>query len=131
MRPGTGRWSPVRPRRAGRRWTTSPRVVARSPRLRRPGGGRLSRWSDRLRPPGGLVDGEEDPEAGVAGRRLDANVAVVTAYDDAVADVESEAGAPADVLGGEERLEDARPQLGRDARAGVANLDDDAVLVPG
>src|SRR3712207_4739117 len=44
-------------------------------------------------------------------------------------DGEAEAGAAARVFGGEERVEDAREGLGRDAGAGVGHLDAHALAV--
>ena len=72
---------------------------------------------------------EPDLEAGVAGLGLHLDVAVVPVHDDPPADVQAEAGALADALGGEERLEDPVPDLGRDAGPGVADLDQHAVPV--
>ena len=57
---------------------------------------------------------------------LDLDRAAV-ALDELVHDRQAEAGALADVLGGEERIPDPRQDLGRDARAVVADLDLDAV----
>ena len=53
---------------------------------------------------------------------LEPQLAVV-AHDDALGDVEPQAGALADGLGGEEGVEDARLQLGGDPRPVVADLD--------
>src|SRR5437763_15312742 len=78
-----------------------------------------------------LIDRQQHLEAGVARLRLHADVAVVATDDDAIADVETEAGAVADILGREEGLEDAPLQFGRDSRSRVADLDEDAVAFPG
>jgi hypothetical protein len=68
-----------------------------------------------------LVERQADAEAGVAGLGADAEVAAVLA-DDAHGVVEAEAEALAGRLGGEERLEDAVLQLGRNAGAGVPDF---------
>ncbi len=57
------------------------------------------------------------------GSERDGQVAVVLVHDDPPGDVQPQPGALADRLGGEERLEDPRDDVGRDARAGVADLD--------
>src|SRR5206468_7032391 len=62
--------------------------------------------------------------------RLDADVPAVF-LDDAVGDREPEAGAGPDLLGREERVEDALLQLTRDARACVGEPDPDPVGVGG
>jgi len=53
------------------------------------------------------MQGQPDLEAGVAGHRLDPQVAMVLLHHDAPGDVEAEPGALAHRLGGEEGLEDA------------------------
>ena len=58
----------------------------------------------------------------------DGDLAAVAPDDDPPGDVEAEAGALAHVLGREERLEDVRPDVGRDARPGVRHLDHHALL---
>ena len=77
-----------------------------------------------LRPPdqpsGSVTRSTVPPSAGV-----DLDLAAVPLHHDAPGDVEPEAGALADVLGREERLERARRDLRRHARAGVGDLDDD------
>src|ERR1039458_1640392 len=50
-------------------------------------------------------------------------------HNDAVGDIEAQPAALAHVLGGEERLEDARLYLGRDAGSVVADLDHDVGAV--
>src|SRR5262249_61837196 len=72
---------------------------------------------------------QQDLEAGVAWRRGDAEVAAVALHDDPPADVQSEAGAPADGLGGEERLEDSAAARFGECRAGVVDLDQHAVAI--
>ena len=62
---------------------------------------------------------------GRSGLRLDADVAAVVLRDDALDDVEAEAGAEPDRLGGEERLEDARLDVLGNAVAIVDDPDDD------
>src|SRR6478735_2972358 len=57
--------------------------------------------------------------------RLDVDVPRVTFDDDAPRDVQAEAGALADVLGREERLERVGLDLGGHAGPGVGDLDDD------
>src|ERR1700716_516899 len=80
---------------------------------------------------GRLIDGEQRLDAGVARLRLHADVAVVATDDDAIADVQTEAGAVANVLGREERFEDAPLQLGRNSGPGVADLDKDPIVFSG
>src|SRR5688500_17020001 len=58
--------------------------------------------------------------------RVDGEAAAVALRDDAVRGVEPESRALADPLGGEERLEDALADVGRDARAVVTDLDERA-----
>src|SRR5919106_4007330 len=77
----------------------------------------------------GAGDRQQHPEAGVAGRGGDPQVAAVALDHDAPADVEAEAGALADRLGGVEGLEDVGQDRLGDARAGVGDLDDQAVAV--
>ena len=48
---------------------------------------------------------------GLAGFAGEANVAAIRADDDAMGDVQTQAGADADGFGGKERLEDALPVL--------------------
>src|SRR5690242_223422 len=48
---------------------------------------------------------EQDAEDGLAGPRVDGDLAVVAVDDDAACDVEAKPGAFADILGGVERLE--------------------------
>ena len=75
----------------------------------------------------GQVDAEPAPHAGA----LDLDPAAVVG-DDAVADAQAQAGPAAERLGGEERVEDPRQHVGRDAAAVVGDLDDDlAVDRPG
>ena len=52
-----------------------------------------------------MADGDLDLEGGFAGGRGDGDGAVVAFDDDALGDVQAEAGAFADVLGGIESLE--------------------------
>src|SRR5690348_5351801 len=75
----------------------------------------------------GFRQREQDGECGVARLGADADVAVVFLDDDAVADVEAESGAFADGFGREERLEDAGADFGRDAGAGVVDIDGEAL----
>ena len=65
---------------------------------------------------------------GLAGPRIDDDGAAMAFDDDAPCDVQAEAGALADVLGGEEGLEGARGHLRWHPEASVADLDDDSVL---
>src|SRR5687767_3816443 len=53
---------------------------------------------------------------------IDSNAAAVVAHD-AVADAQAKAGALPDRLGGEERVEDFRAYVRRDAAAGVGDFD--------
>ena len=80
-------------------------------RTQRPAG-----WSvAQARPPSvrrAFGQREAHDEAGVAGHGLDRQVAAVPRDDDAIRDVQAQPGALADRLGGEERLEDALPDLG-------------------
>ena len=62
------------------------------------------------------VDRQAHPEARVAGHRLHRQVAVVLLDHDPPGDVQPEAGALPDRLGGEERFEDAPDDVVRDAR---------------
>src|SRR5262245_18036587 len=71
---------------------------------------------------------QEYGEAGVAGLRLDLELAAVL-LDDLVADGEPEPGALAHVLGGEERIEDARQHVGGNAMAVVGDVDRHAAIV--
>src|SRR6187200_1845436 len=66
--------------------------------------------------------GGRGPWLGVEG-----DLPAVTIDDDAPSDVEAEARALADILGGEERLEDAAGERRIDAVAGVGDVDDDGV----
>src|SRR5439155_20943399 len=66
-------------------------------------------------------------DGAVARRAIDRDLSPEAA-DDAVADRQPQAGAFADVLGGEERIEHAGGDLGRHAVAGVLDLDDRAAL---
>src|SRR5918993_3937952 len=76
----------------------------------------------------GRGDGERDAEGGAAtGRALDGDVAGVLLHD-AVGDGEAEAGAAPDALGREERVVEAGDVLGRDADAGVDDLDGDGAV---
>src|SRR5207253_11306233 len=66
---------------------------------------------------------QADPEGGAfAHAALEADRSAV-ALDDVLDDRQPQAGALAFFLGGEERLEDARPQRLVDADAGVGDLD--------
>src|SRR5437764_3002292 len=71
-----------------------------------------------------------DLEPGVPRLGEDLDVAAVAVDHDPVGDVQAQAGTLADRLGGEERLEDPRPDLLRDTRPAVADLDQDAVVLP-
>src|SRR5712671_4423226 len=66
---------------------------------------------------------QEHPEGGAGARRALHFDAPVVRRDDAVCDREPEAGPTADVLGREERLEDASEALRRNARTVVADAD--------
>src|SRR5690606_31260508 len=59
----------------------------------------------------------------------DGDVAAVPVDHDPVAHVQPEAGAVPDRLRGEERLEDPAAHVGWDARPGVADLDEHALVV--
>ena len=74
---------------------------------------RLSAFS--LRRGDGDVDWQADDEAGVAGLGLNFKLPGKLLRDDAVNDLETEAGAGALGLSGEERLEDVRKYVGRNA----------------
>ena len=56
---------------------------------------------------------------------VDGDLPRVALDDDPPGDVEAEAGAPADLLGREERLERAGRHLGGHPGAGIGDLDDD------
>ena len=66
----------------------------------------------------------------LAGLGLDAEIAVVTADHDPVADVQAQSRALPDLLGREERIEDAALEFGRDSRSGVTDLDQHTIPVP-
>ena len=95
--------------------------------------GRPRRHRGAARGDPGLVAGrprrDVHPHPGVAGTRVDLDRPAVPLDDDPAGDVEPEAGALADVLGGEERLEDPAGHVLGDAGSGVADLDDHAVAV--
>ena len=76
--------------------------------------------------PPGRVDRQGDDEAGALGARVDLDPPAVARHH-VVRDVEAEAGALARRLGRVERLEQARPDVRRDARPGVADGDAHAV----
>src|SRR5215469_6966393 len=95
----------------------------------RPEGHRAQRINeDRRRPQKwpleGLVDGDADLEAGVAGDRGERDSAAHLS-DKAMDSVKAEPGTVADALGGEERLEDAGLNGFGDAGAVVTNFDED------
>ena len=75
------------------------------------------------------LDGDANPQHGFTRSGVDGDRATVAVDDDATCNVEAEAGALADALGGVEGLERALRHLRRHARAGVADLDDDAVAL--
>src|SRR3954470_13837528 len=77
----------------------------------------------------GEGEGQADVEAGVPRLGRDVDGAVVLLDDRLVDNVQAEARADALRLGGEERLEDARLNVRRDARPGVADLDHDPIRV--
>src|SRR3954447_7121299 len=83
----------------------------------------------RRRLAGRTVDRQADLERRPARTGVDADVAVVLLDDDAPGDVQAQPGALADVLGGEERLEDARAHVLGDARTAVGDLDDGVAAV--
>src|SRR5215218_1383181 len=103
-----------------------PRRAARPGSTARALSGSVRELSDA----GALGRGQQDPEPGVAGFGDEPDVTVVLVDHDPVGDVQAKAGALANRLGGEERLEDPVPDVLRDAGAGVANLDADQVAVP-
>src|SRR6478672_11008019 len=88
---------------------------------------RPGRWSGRGSVGG--VDREAHAHAGVARPGLDLDRPAVAIDDDAVGDVEAQAGPAADVLGRVERLERSLLHLRAHARAGVTDLDDDGLSV--
>src|SRR5919199_3425655 len=69
------------------------------------------------------VNRQPNLEAGVAWLGDDADIPTVAADDDAVAHVQAEARALTDVLGGEERLEDALFNIFRYAGTVIRDLD--------
>src|SRR6266702_5763335 len=68
-------------------------------------------------------------ETGVAGLRLHLEIPVMLVHDDPPRDVEAQAGALTDRLGGEERLEDPAGDVGWHARSGVTELDQHLIAV--
>ena len=60
--------------------------------------------------------------------RFDGDVAAVPVDDNPPRDVQSEAGAVTDLLGGVERLEGVCPDVVRHSRAGVGDLHEHAIL---
>src|SRR4029453_11439943 len=76
--------------------------------------------------PWGATGRQQHLEAGVARGRGELQVAAVALHHDPPADVEAQAGALADRLGGVERLEDVGGDRLGDASATVADLDQHA-----
>src|SRR5829696_9622443 len=74
---------------------------------------------------------QPDLKAGVAGSREDADIPTVSADDDPVAHVQTETCALADILGGEERLEDALLDLLGYAGSVVRDLDQQSIAFVG
>ena len=75
-----------------------------------------------------MFDRQEDAEAGaLAGVALDLEAASLV-VDHPVGDAQTQAGAVADALGREERVEDLRQDLVGDAAAVVGDLDDDLAV---
>src|SRR5258705_11985109 len=74
------------------------------------------------------VDGQADFKAGFAGTGFKFNFTAMTVTDDAVTDDQAKAGACADGFGREKRLEHARLDLRRNARAVVHDLDDELIV---
>src|SRR2546423_14549539 len=93
---------------------------------------RVPQWTSRRRRSVGRRLGQRKPdlEPGVPRLGEDPDVAAVTVDHDPVRDVQAQPGALADRLGGEEGLEDAWPDLLRDPRPGVADLDQDVAVLP-
>src|SRR6185312_15826414 len=75
-------------------------------------------------------EGKVDPElASRADAALDLDPAAVLG-NDAVGEAQTEAGSAADRLGGEERVEDLREDIGGDAAAVVLHFDDHLITYP-
>src|SRR5688572_21113332 len=84
---------------------TGSRMVRHSVRVEPRGNGpRGSTWRSAC-PRVSLTDGKDDLEPSIARSRLQADLTAVASDDDPPRDVEAEAGALPDLLGGEERLE--------------------------
>src|ERR1700675_824556 len=66
-------------------------------------------------------------EAGVAGHRVHRNLAMHAGHD-TIDEIETKARAVTDAFGGEKRLKNTRLDLGRDTRAIVCNLYEDALV---
>jgi len=76
-----------------------------------------------------LRDRKTDDEARITGTRFHGDLAVVRIDNDPAYDVETESSAFAHLFGGEERIEDPRNQVARDARALIRDLDNHRVVV--
>src|SRR6266511_1728897 len=79
----------------------------------------------------GLLYGKDDLESSIPRRRLQSDLAAMAADDDLPRDVQAQAGPFPDLLGGEERLEDAGPDLVGHPGTGVPDLDHDAIVLDG
>src|SRR5579859_876004 len=77
-----------------------------------------------------LLNGNAHLKASVAGNGGDADVATHV-LDDAIDNIESQAGAFADAFGGEEWIEDARHCVRWNARAIVGDFDQDEIVFAG
>src|SRR5690606_4024144 len=82
----------------------------------------------RSRPSPRLPYRQHDAERRALPRRAVHVDAAMVLVDDAVGDRQAQPGAAADRLGGEERVEDALLQVGRDAAAAVLELDPHVVV---
>src|SRR5689334_16288148 len=106
-------------------WSRWLQVAMSDPRFRELGNSGWSRYRATAR---GL---QRKPyvEGGAVLARVERQRATVSLLDDASCGIESESGALADTLGGEERFEDVDSVLGRDSRAGVGDVDHDPLAV--
>src|SRR4051812_5301370 len=78
----------------------------------------------------GRLEGQAHEEGGaLAGAGLERQRAAVALHHHGARDGEALAGAAAELLGGEERVEDARLNRGGNAAAVVADRDDDSVAL--
>ena len=88
------------------------------------GNGPTSRLTGSTARRTGVLTGQADDEAGVAGLGLNFKLSGKLLRDDAVNDFEAEAGAGALWLGGEEWLEDAGKNIGWNSGAVIGDRDD-------